>query len=679
MLTVLIPFFNGDEYIRGLLDSIPSTVPVVVVNDMSRNQPEVGDYANVTLFNSQSKGYFTGAVNQGLRLIDPTSDVLILNQDSLINWPYVMDVLNREKGEYALIGERIKGTNNAWPNGYIHGTFMYIRHDLRAVLPQMDAETFPLWGSTADYQLKACRMGFKALPLAFVLGYKHLRHGATGSSIKELFPNPKDHQRFFRVPPLVSVVVNMYNQGRYIPDLMASLFGGDSSLGKLPPQTMQAFEVIIVDDGSTDDSLKLARKYQTGWNGVTVLHKRNGGSASAMNHGIKYAQGEYIAAIDSDDMMAPDRLEKMYKMAVAHGGKRVICDDVLVVRQPNQFRLDENGKAVTTFFDGEEHPIYPHRPMFSKRGLFMTMVMKEHSFHDLLNSNKMHKGIMFSKAAWLDAGGYRENFNRGREDWSFNVALAEKGYCGLLLREPLYYYRQHSNNRTLTNTDEFSRVGFAKKMRETFPKLYRGEFPMSCCGANQYQVVKRGDTVKNKQQTQLLQEGMVKIEYLGTSSPSTFTAPKSNRKYVFGAGKHAVKYVFAADVDHFLNLWQENKKIFRELKEAPVVVAEPEPIAVATTVNSWEEYTADDAPIEIGFVPLNHAEEPLFVTPPAEIEDDGFLIDPNDFTIKRLKDELPALRYTVEQLEAVKEMELAGNGRLGVISYLNDEIARLRQ
>ena len=89
-----------------------------------------------------------------------------------------------------------------------------------------------------------------------------------------------------------SIVVPVYNVEKYIRKCIESII----------TQTYQNFELIIVDDGSTDYSGKICDKYINKSN-VKVFHKKNGGASSAINYGIKKSKGEYLMFIDGDDFL----------------------------------------------------------------------------------------------------------------------------------------------------------------------------------------------------------------------------------------------------------------------------------------------------------------------------------------------------------------------------------------
>ena len=98
---------------------------------------------------------------------------------------------------------------------------------------------------------------------------------------------------------MISVIIPAYNADRTIRRCIQSVLD----------QTYTEWEMIIVDDGSKDDTLDICQSYDD--NRIRVLHKENGGVSSARNHGLKFAQGDYIAFIDSDDFIEIDYLQHL--------------------------------------------------------------------------------------------------------------------------------------------------------------------------------------------------------------------------------------------------------------------------------------------------------------------------------------------------------------------------------
>ena len=96
-----------------------------------------------------------------------------------------------------------------------------------------------------------------------------------------------------------SVIVPVYNVEKYITRCVESLTG----------QSFQDYEILLIDDGSTDKSGILCDEIEKGYDKVKTYHKRNGGLASARNYGLKCAEGKYVVFVDSDDWVTDDFLE----------------------------------------------------------------------------------------------------------------------------------------------------------------------------------------------------------------------------------------------------------------------------------------------------------------------------------------------------------------------------------
>lgn len=104
--------------------------------------------------------------------------------------------------------------------------------------------------------------------------------------------------------PPISLVIPVYNVEKYLNKCV------DSALA----QTYQNFEIILIDDGSTDNSGNICDEYAAKDNRITVYHKTNGGLSSARNFGVQHANGNLIAFLDSDDYVSDIYLEYMYEL-----------------------------------------------------------------------------------------------------------------------------------------------------------------------------------------------------------------------------------------------------------------------------------------------------------------------------------------------------------------------------
>ena len=104
--------------------------------------------------------------------------------------------------------------------------------------------------------------------------------------------------------PLISIIVPVYQVKEYIGECVESLLW----------QTYTNLEILLVDDGSTDGSGAMCDEY-AGWdNRIRVIHQNNQGAAVARNTGLDHAKGEYVAFVDSDDMIAAIYIEELYKL-----------------------------------------------------------------------------------------------------------------------------------------------------------------------------------------------------------------------------------------------------------------------------------------------------------------------------------------------------------------------------
>ena len=111
------------------------------------------------------------------------------------------------------------------------------------------------------------------------------------------------------IKPLISVIITVYNTAPYLNKCFDSVFS----------QNCDYLEIIIVNDGSTDNSLEICEAYKQKYENVIIIDKKNGGASDARNAGLKVANGDYIHFIDSDDFLIYDKLyEDIKSIAKAH-------------------------------------------------------------------------------------------------------------------------------------------------------------------------------------------------------------------------------------------------------------------------------------------------------------------------------------------------------------------------
>jgi hypothetical protein len=198
--------------------------------------------------------------------------------------------------------------------------------------------------------------------------------------------------------PAVSVVIACFNYADCLPE----------SVGSVLEQTLTDFELLIIDDGSTDDSLAVARRLAAGDDRVTVIAQANAGQpAIPRNRAIARARGRYVVSLDADDRFGPTALERCAA------------------------ELDADPRAGLAWAQeqdfGSSDRLHPHL---------------DWSLDRLKRFNYLPSATMFRRAAWEAAGGYNTNV-RGYEDWDLWLGIAEAGYTGRPARGALWYYRKH--------------------------------------------------------------------------------------------------------------------------------------------------------------------------------------------------------------------------------------------
>lgn len=125
--------------------------------------------------------------------------------------------------------------------------------------------------------------------------------------------------------PFVSILVPVYNVGDCLERCLESLVR----------QTLSNIEIICVDDGSTDNSAKILKKYRKRDRRISIIHKENGGLPSARNAGINAARGEYVGFVDSDDYVEERMFQRLYETARSHDSEVVICGAEIFPEKPH--------------------------------------------------------------------------------------------------------------------------------------------------------------------------------------------------------------------------------------------------------------------------------------------------------------------------------------------------------
>jgi len=219
--------------------------------------------------------------------------------------------------------------------------------------------------------------------------------------------------------PQVSVVIPSYNSAEFLAEAIDSALNQDI-----------AAEVIVVDDGSTDNTAQLMARYAERIE-VRYILQKNRGPAAARNTGVRAARAEYVAVVDSDDALAPNSLSKLVSAFERSGAGWSMVD-------------------IVKFWSGHQEIRRCHIP-------------KEEPELAILAEDFITRMMFFRKTTIERIGMWDENIF-GREDWDINIRLLASGEPYVYVQEPLYLHRKRSGSittgqlrRFLDNTERLMR------------------------------------------------------------------------------------------------------------------------------------------------------------------------------------------------------------------------------
>jgi len=229
--------------------------------------------------------------------------------------------------------------------------------------------------------------------------------------------------------PKISVIIPCFNYGRFIEETVYSALA----------QTFKDYEIIIIDDGSTDShTIETLNKIEKEHPEIKIIYQLNGHLSNARNNAIKASRGEFFFPLDADDTIEPTILEKCYE----------------VISKEPKLGL-----------------VYTYMHYFGSEDLVWKN--QEYNFYDLLWANHPSVCALIRKKAWEEIGGYDEDMKDGYEDWEFWIRLGKYGWFGKLVREPLYNYRRHA--QSMISRSELKHDSIVRYIRNKHKGLYEKE------------------------------------------------------------------------------------------------------------------------------------------------------------------------------------------------------------
>ncbi len=223
----------------------------------------------------------------------------------------------------------------------------------------------------------------------------------------------------------VSIIVPIYNTFRYLEECLDSLV----------KQTYPNIEIILVNDGSTDDSVKVIQEYQKKYNNIVAININNHGQGHARNLGLKKATGEYITFVDSDDYISLDMISKMVNNL--QDSDVVVCDMYEVINQQN---------------------IYYHNHFNFKNDQINFMLSNPGPVAKLYRKDIL-KDVLFMEDVYY-------------EDLAFTVKLSLNVKKVRYLEEALYYYNIHQDS-TMRKKEYNPKIDSIFKVMEYLDKVLK--------------------------------------------------------------------------------------------------------------------------------------------------------------------------------------------------------------
>jgi len=471
LVSVVIPCYNHAHFLVRAVDSVVNqtfkNIEIIVVDDGSpdecsdvvRSLQAQYDDIDIILIGQPNRG-LSGARNAGFRAARGKY-VLPLDADDYIELDMLAKCIAAFKGnpEVGVVFtdvikvfsrceeywstefdiEKIKGNNLLHSGSLIRRSVWETCGGYNESLKK-GYEDWDFWLSCAEMDVK-----FVKVPEALVIydqSHAGMRYDCYEIRQELHYEVCSNHAEFCRVPedklvaveslqhePLVSVVIPCWNHASYL----------ERSVGSVMNQTLQDFEIIIVNDGSPDDCDEAVGQLwkQYSKDKIVLVEQSNQGLAAARNTGFRAARGKYVLPLDADDYIELDMLERCVAYMESQSDVGVVYTDVKV--------LEEDGK------EGER--IQCFKPQL------------------ITNINQICCTALVRKSVWQDTGGYDEKLREGYEDWDFWHSCVENGVKFAKVIGKLFVWdRTKPGSMSKTAEGLFDRIH--ARIRQNHPKMY---------------------------------------------------------------------------------------------------------------------------------------------------------------------------------------------------------------
>ncbi|MBP5709293.1 MAG: glycosyltransferase family 2 protein [Bacteroidales bacterium] len=227
--------------------------------------------------------------------------------------------------------------------------------------------------------------------------------------------------------PLVSVIVTVYNMENYVGECIESILATE----------YENFEVIIVDDGSTDGSLDIVKQYAQKYKRIEYITQPNAGVCIARNNGILRSHGEYILPIDADDKITPTFIGDAVEKITSDPNIKVVC---------------------------------PKSEYFGTRS--GEWRLPPFSLGMLAYKNMIPCSSLFRKEEWERVGGFDSEIP-AREDWMFWIAVLKDGGEVVTLDRLSFFYRIKPNTKRVNDRKKLKLV--IDRLNSQYPDFFKRE------------------------------------------------------------------------------------------------------------------------------------------------------------------------------------------------------------